>query len=1165
MRTDLASAFITAKNAATRSPRQLAVFHFIEAGEVYVSDQPLGAADGLSNEYSALVEDWGELVDMAGGDPADQNASEIRQLTLTLWNGGTTPFCDYFLKEDPEDVLVDIYQWFLGLSDNDKALIDTFVVQDPIEFNEASHLLRLDLLSLGIRYDNPIGDLLNTDDWPTAKTEDIGKGIDLIIGSPGEIKTVCAKTTPIATLNGSILSGTPTITAHENLNDLDFSTSGYVQIGEEKMNYTSRTSSAFNVAVRGCYPTEATEHLDGDQITEVIDDYTYLAGKGPVSSISNVKVAGIPAPAGIYTAYPDSDPARIEFTEKPYANQYAKGSRFLEMQFDAVNDENTAYQPHYAYDAAANASAAKINPDNPKLSVRQVTENPNRGEIVKAYLAVEHWESAVFLSDYVEVSITGIAVLGRLSRPNPADVIDIDAAVDIDHGHSHHVGDEHTHPFTDPTIATEDPTHTHEAEGLTTVIDRYAYDTTPFGLLYGPYEVNAQGREYITVWAAGCPEEWDTLSITVKIIGDSLRVEMSAYGDLGVFGSNWFGRKTCIEGTHTYGFGPGKVSDGKVMIRFRTYGTGVMNAHIFVSKTGFKLEFIVNAGIIPKETGVTAGISTSGSNAEGGDKESDDVDDLATDNVPVEVAASEAATRSIVNLFDVTDYVNFDWDWFTNKDIVIEYLGSGESKNVYILHAFFDVEYRKKEIVFSDDVTAEVAGLIDDASGTYTGTPNALITRPDHVRKYLLCHRGGLPAAYIDSAGFSTAGNRYLTLGYQFDGVLDANLTVREVEKKLARQCRSRFFWNAGKAKIALREKTTDWSVDAELSTSDLRLKTISARRQRVSDIVNTIQLFYARDWTSDKSDANAYKDSVNDLDTDSVTKHGTCEKREDFLFDCVSDATMAADLVDYYLDLLAAPSTFYEFEAYLAQFDIEKEDIVTITSNQYKIRKARMACRALNRVFGSGKTKRINAVRIIAECIRYFLIEGTISDTVKAMDQLSLTLEFDLDLAEMVHVIDDITVEMNVAENDTVDISDVLSIIADFNPQISETITASDVLAFAMTVPLEDEVKIADYFDVWRTHGFGGGGFGVVGFGGYNKYFNRQPDEVQAWDVLSMAISTHIGYRSGATYGFGQVPFGSSEFGDYPEKVKVTDELLFSDGFGGPKFGGFGQAPFGR
>lgn len=1158
MRTDLTGDFETQMAAIGRAPRQLAVFHFPIAGDVYISDQAISLG---GNTYSALVEDWGTLIDMAGGDPANQEAGEIRQLSMTIWNGGDTPFSDYFLKEDPENVLVDVYQWLEGLTDSDKALIDTFVVQDPINFDEVSRLLRLDFVSLAMRYDNPIGDLLTADNWPNAKVQDIGKGIDLIVGSPGEVNTLVAKTAPTATLYGSILSGTMTVTVNEDLDDLGFSTSGTIQIGEEKMRYSSRTSSAFTIVQRG-WTTTAAEHLDRDEITEVISDYTFLAGKGPVSAVENVKVAGFPAPVGIYTAYPALNPARIVFSEKPYAVQYAKGSTFLEMQFDAVNAENTAWQPHLAYDAAAKASAAKINPSYPKLSLRQVTQMADRGEIVKAYLAVEHWESSAFLNDYAEVAISGIGVLGRLSRPNVADTIDIEAEADIDHGHAHAVGSEHTHAFADPVIGIQDPEHTHAATGLATVTNRYAYDSTVFGKLHGPYTPNQEGPS-ILAKVTGCPLSWDNLSITARVLGDSLRVVMFVYSGAG----SYIGQATCVKGTHIYGFGDGSTPDGWVKVKFQTYGTGVMNASVYISEENFELEFITNGSIAPQATGVTPNIVVSGANEPiPSDKEIDDVDDLATDNVDVQFTVTDAATRSVVNLFDITDYVDFDWDWFTNKDVTVEYKGSNDAKDVYLLHAFFDVEYRKKEIVFSDDVTCEVTGLIDDGSGTYTGTPNAVITRPDHVRKYILCHRGGLPVSYIGSTSFAAAGTRYAALGYYFDGVLDANLTLRDIEKKLARQCRSRWFWNAGLAKIALREKLADLAIDRYLTADDLRLKSISYQRQRAKDIINTITLFYGRDWTSGSGGSADYKSSTADFNAESVESHGVCENRAGFLFDCVARSGMADDLLDFYLETHAYASTFYTLEGYLAQFDLEKEDCLAVTSAGFgKLRKARMVIRAADRIFGSGKLKSINRFRLIAECLRYILIEHSMADAVSAFDALAVSLGIDIDLHDLVHAVEELTQAFGWTASDTVTASEVLSIIAEFNPEFSESLTVAEVLSHKLDMTLSDDIVLLDTQEAWRTHGYGGGGYGEVGYGGYTIWRNRSPDELQAWDVLSFALTLHIGYRSGATYGYGLTPYGSGEYGDYPEKVKVSDQLHFSDGYGGPKFGGYGQAPYGR
>jgi hypothetical protein len=388
MRTDLTTAFTTAMQAAHREPRQLLVFYFSQAGTVRLSDQDLGPADGLAHSYTGLVEDWGELGDVSGDSPGEET-SETRQLTISLFNGGATPFSNYFLQEDPENVLVELWQWFAGLADDDRALVERFTVQDPIRFAEASALLELDLVSLNLRYDQPVGDLLLADDWPTAKTADIGKGIDLIFGSPGRVPTICARSAPAASLNGSILAGTLQVDAYEDLDLAGFSASGVLQIGDELLRYSSRTASRFAISQRG-YNSTADEHLDREAIREVVSDHTYLVGRGPVGSIADVQVAGYPAPAGIYTVAPGQNPARIVFSQPPYGLGYAAGSTFLAMQFDATGSGNTAVQPYLAYDAADDATAARIDTGHRKLSLLQVTANPDRGQIVKCYLAVEH-------------------------------------------------------------------------------------------------------------------------------------------------------------------------------------------------------------------------------------------------------------------------------------------------------------------------------------------------------------------------------------------------------------------------------------------------------------------------------------------------------------------------------------------------------------------------------------------------------------------------------------------------------------------------------------------------------------------------------------------------------------------------------------------------------
>jgi len=1171
VRIDLSAAFIAAKNAATRSPRQLLVFNFPGAGVVRLSDQPLGAVDGLADEYPAFVEDWGTLVDMAGGDPTDYTAGEIRQASIVLWNGGTRPFSDYFLGEDPENVTVELYQWFAGLADSDKVLIDTFTAQDPIAFDEASRLLSLDLVSLSMRHDNPVGELVTKENWPNAYDNAIGTGIPLVFGTPGEIPTTYARTAPETALNGSILDTSMTINVSGDLTALGFSASGSIQIGEELIRYSSRTTTSFTVLQRG-YLSAAAEHLDRDKVVQKIEDHTFLVSKGPIYSIGAVKVGGFAAPAEIFASYPALNPARVVFTEKPYSYRFSESSDFLEMQFDLTNADNTALQAYLAYDAADQATAATISPLNPLLSIQQTTANPDRGEIVKAYLAVEHWESAGFLSDYVEVWVEGVGIVGNLSRPNQADAVDVVASVDIDHGHSKSITGEHTHLFTNPNYNINDPTHGHVTS---TTTDRSYFPSPGAGAVSAPYGSVGYANFYFPIQ-----------SIPLSFLNAKVTISVSmSFANMGVF-LKWgktdggytetpFASSGLLEANGTYLFGSGPSSNPHPEYN---YGLIVMvqasglayGASAYVG--GIELTLTQNSTITPALTGTSAALQTGGSSAL---KSANDisVNNLAVPDVPVTVTDTEAATRTIVNLFDLTSYVNFDWAWFTGRDVKLSYRGTVDAKEVFIAHCFFDVEYRKRERVFSDEVTCEPVGLIDDGSGTYTGTPGAVITRPDHVRKYLLCNSGGMPTAYIDTASFATAGSSFAALGYTFNGLLDASLTVRDAEKKLAWQCRSRFFWNAGKAKIALRRKLIDTTGCKLLGPADYRLKSISAQRQRVMDLVNSITLFYSRQWTSTDAGTAGFVESVAGVNNSSIDQHGTKEKRDLFTFDLVTSSTMANDLLAFYLENLAYPSTFYTFDTYIGQFELEKEDCISLTSTFNRLRKANMVIRAADRAFGSGKLRRINYIRIVAESLRYIMLEQTMADTATMFDSLTVTIGLPGFFNDSIFLTDDqVFALIVIGAVETITVNEALAIIFQMRETVSEAVTASDAKAYP-------EPSIA----------FGLGGFGVSGFGG----MIRQDvscrvgvvlgDSITVFDILAEP-SISVGFGSG---GFGQSNFGGTHQSQesradeafmaeimaafmgtaLSDTATVADSaILFSAGFGGNTISdGFGVSPFGR
>jgi hypothetical protein len=1115
MRSDLTPAFVAAKNSPFSRPRQWLVFKFPEAGPVYISDQKLGAADGLSYEYQALIMEWGELTDTVGDVQATESG-EIRQASITLWNGGKDAFSNYFLAEYPENVEVELWQWFAGLAESDAALFDRFVIADPISFDEKSRLLNLDLVSMAIRYDQPCGDLLTKEEWPNAADSDIGKGIPLPFGTTGQIPTLIAKAAIVLSLKSSILSNTMTIDVYDDLDELNFPASGIVQIDEEKIRYSSRTKTSLVVLQRG-YLSDAAIHLDKRDVVQVISDHNHLLCEGPVAEIAKVLIEGFPAPEEIYTVRPDLNPARIIFSEKPWVKKYASATRFLEMQFDGISGANTALQAPYAFDADDGATAAQIKPGNPTLALLQNTVNTNRGEILKAYLAVKHWESGNFLSDYVEVWVSGIGVVGRLSRPNPSDEFDLEADVNIDHPHDHETGGDHGHDSYDPIYQTESDEHVHSyaadeksVQGTVSTTEYQAPQSLPFG----PFKEGFTRALVRWQYTGGLNTvKWGLIS--------------NLYSEVSIGG---------VQTHEYYTIHESWIYDSKFIKASSIIPSFSMSAAHFriVDMTVFYTEDAVN-----KTSAVKVVTDTSNQTPGSIDlntapvKSGDDVVELAVDNVALELHGQDNPSRTITNLFDITNHVDFDWSWFTGREIRITYFDAGvnEKKTVNILHALFDVEFVPTEIVFSDDVTAEVTGLAE-------------LTRPDQVVQHLLTNRADVAEAEFDTDAFNAIAAQYDDRGYRLDGLIDATLIVREAIKKICLQAHSRFFPSGGRLKMVLREgHPASKPVARQLTSNDnLQNRSISVVRQPLSDISNRIQLFFKRDWTASETDTTGYLDSVTKEDSGSIDRFGLKVRKDAYNFDLIRDGSMAATVADFYLMADSYPSSFYTFMAYLDQFDLEKEDVLEVSADFNKMNKVPMVLRAMDRIFGSAKDESINLLRIVAENFYYLLSEMSLEDQVNVIDTLTILIYEIGHFEDAVQIIEQLMTKLSVSKEDAVQLADTLMQIMEWKKELADAILLDEDLLHNLQAILEDTVEVDEFLTFYSIYGFGGGGFGQAPMGGTTTYIVKHPDQIYLFMQLAMVISA---VRE--------------------DTVVVSDELLMSSGFGGELSSGFGKSPFGR
>ena len=199
------------------------------------------------------------------------------------------------------------------------------------------------------------------------------------------------------------------------------------------------------------------------------------------------------------------------------------------------------------------------------------------------------------------------------------------------------------------------------------------------------------------------------------------------------------------------------------------------------------------------------------------------------------------------------------------------------------------------DTVIGGVVSADVDGQPDDGSGTYTGTPSALIECPDHVFKYLLVGLLGESAADI-GASFATSGTSYgstYKLGFVLHEVaVEADALLQE----LAFQCRSKF--TEWRGKFELMYQGTAPAAALTFTDDDILSEPVFGFTPEV-DIKNRIYAHYARDYRTGAG-ADGCDGVESASDTTSITSNG--ERVERVVLSACRSQAMAADWVAWYL-----------------------------------------------------------------------------------------------------------------------------------------------------------------------------------------------------------------------------------------------------------------------
>ncbi|WP_447983775.1 hypothetical protein [Nitrospira sp. Nam74] len=227
-------------------------------------------------------------------------------------------------------------------------------------------------------------------------------------------------------------------------------------------------------------------------------------------------------------------------------------------------------------------------------------------------------------------------------------------------------------------------------------------------------------------------------------------------------------------------------------------------------------------------------------------------------------------------------------------------------------------------------VTCEGEGYADDASGTYTGTPNALIQLSrDVIRHFLMTY------CALETRDVVYSTNLAVKMGstYTLNGVIQEPTSARRVAARMAFESGCWLKFQAGVAKLTFREAT--YSAGKLVTTHDLVFlqpgrQTVSTQRVPTDWIINQLDIRYKRDWGQSRS-TSAYQACTRVENLSSQTRFGIKARPDLFMCDFVTTDAHATALSGLYLALYSERREVVQFRTRLQHLNIAYGDKVRL------------------------------------------------------------------------------------------------------------------------------------------------------------------------------------------------------------------------------------------
>ena len=930
------------------------------------------------------------------GDFNQTSERGMDSVVLEIVNLKTTSFSSVLEATIPEKAPVRIYQHFLDISPDDPAnlllLFDGVVDRQGIRYTETQ--VTLPCIDRTIEMPDTVGIMVTGDNLPDAAEDAMGKVLPIVYGDVERVPAIPASVLPVTKLYGSLpASDTSAIEVEDTA---DFAASGQIDIDEERITYTSLTATTFVNVTRGASSTVAADHSHGSDVRQVGTERYIVAGHpvkvlttagikvGPklqtpvnLTSVSASDAASFPVVGTVATATFDGKPTYKDVRPSPekqdVATTAAGGS-------NSASDPTFACGEHAAYEESNFATLAP----GQTLHVTRSGAVSEAGDILKAW-AVVRWfgergvESAPLtgLRGPLNVSFKpaggAFTALGALDLPKAQDAKGTtDGATgrnidDIDHAHGSGGGVVTREPMTRASenewegVFQSGRAWGNELHAMDGIAGTYAFSLgIPIGINYPILEFKHDNVKPVGE-STGATLVKMRVGARVEVIGGgantSLQVNVAAA--IG-FGKTVFVPRNTKEEvvspwfyTSDWGFFGGGIGGGSGGI-----GGGVGGgAWAFFRTSGQSAEYRVYEAWIDYET-LSANSALTGTKL-------------------------KKPSNPIVQYLDITSLIQTagigDWSKLNGCEIKIAHAGTvgggNPDFNALVYEVDVVVEHFPYTLVETEDVFADLEGYADDGSGTYTGTPDALIENPADVVRHFGMVEGGLVTTDFDrvphspygTPSFGHARTQYASAGYKFAGaIVGSPPTFDSVLKQMAVEARAWIFWEgttvtAGGLLRMRYQASSAPAADKSVVIAAIRNVPILDRMSLSGDFANLLTILYDKD----RSKSSEWKSRVTDEVAASRSNYGDYPRT--FQSEWINDATTAANLMAFMLVRFGTPKRWGEFSGLMDQLELERGDTPALTYALLGLSSSKFLIESVRRGVGVGKSAEMDMIHFRA------------------------------------------------------------------------------------------------------------------------------------------------------------------------------------------------------